>query len=682
MDNYSNDRFARRGIMNHSNESSQFKLHSEYQPTGDQPQAIAELVEGFRQGNQFETLLGVTGSGKTFTMANVIQALNKPTLIIAHNKTLAGQLYGEMKEFFPENAVEYFVSYYDYYQPEAYVPQSDTYIAKDSAVNDEIDKLRLSATAALAERKDVIIVASVSCIYGIGSPDDYMNMMVSLRPGMEIDRDDVIKGLIDMQYTRNEMDFKRGTFRVHGDVLEIFPANNTDTAIRVEFFGDEIDRITEVDVLTGEIKCILKHAAVFPASHYVVPQEKMNAACDRIEAELEERVRYFKGEDKLLEAQRIAERTNFDIEMMKETGFCSGIENYSRHLAGRAEGEMPETLMDYFPDDFLIIVDESHITIPQVRGMYAGDRSRKQTLVDYGFRLPSALDNRPLNFEEFESKIDQMLFVSATPNVYENEHELLRVEQIIRPTGLLDPEISVRPVEGQIDDLIGEVNKETKNHHKVLITTLTKRMAEDLTQYMSELGIRVKYLHSDIDTLERAEIIRDLRLDVFDVLVGINLLREGLDIPEITLVAILDADKEGFLRSETSLIQTIGRAARNSEGHVIMYADKITDSMRVAIDETERRRKLQQAYNEEHGITPKTIQKSVRDLIAISKKVAAEEMEFDKDPESMSRRELEKLIGDIQKKMKKAAAELNFEAAAEYRDKMVKLKNMLRDIEE
>lgn len=659
----------------------EFKLHAPYEPTGDQPQAIEKLVKGFKEGNQFETLLGVTGSGKTFTMANVIQALNKPTLIISHNKTLAGQLYGEMKEFFPENAVEYFVSYYDYYQPEAYVPQSDTYIAKDSAVNDEIDKLRLSATAALAERKDVIIVASVSCIYGIGSPDDYMNMMVSLRPGMEIDRDDVIKGLIDMQYTRNEMDFKRGTFRVHGDVLEIFPANNTDTAIRVEFFGDEIDRITEVDVLTGEIKCILKHAAVFPASHYVVPQEKMNAACDRIEAELEERVRYFKGEDKLLEAQRIAERTNFDIEMMKETGFCSGIENYSRHLAGRAEGEMPETLMDYFPDDFLIIVDESHITIPQVRGMYAGDRSRKQTLVDYGFRLPSALDNRPLNFEEFESKIDQMLFVSATPNVYENEHELLRVEQIIRPTGLLDPEISVRPVEGQIDDLIGEVNKETKKHHKVLITTLTKRMAEDLTQYMGELGIRVKYLHSDIDTLERAEIIRDLRLDVFDVLVGINLLREGLDIPEITLVAILDADKEGFLRSETSLIQTIGRAARNSEGHVIMYADKITDSMRVAIDETERRRKLQQAYNEEHGITPKTIQKSVRDLIAISKKVAAEEMEFDKDPESMSRRELEKLIGDIQKKMKKAAAELNFEAAAEYRDKMVSLKNMLRDIE-
>lgn len=661
---------------------NEFKLHAPYEPTGDQPEAIKALVDGFKEGNQFETLLGVTGSGKTFTMANIIEALNKPTLIISHNKTLAAQLYGEFKEFFPENAVEYFVSYYDYYQPEAYVPQSDTYIAKDSAVNDEIDKLRLSATAALAERKDVIIVASVSCIYGIGSPDDYMNMMVSLRPGMEIDRDDVIKGLIDMQYTRNEMDFKRGTFRVHGDVLEIFPAYNTDTAIRVEFFGDEIDRITEVDVLTGEIKSIVKHAAVFPASHYVVPQEKMNAACDRIEAELEERVKYFKSEDKLLEAQRIAERTNFDIEMMKETGFCSGIENYSRHLAGRAEGEMPETLIDYFPDDFLIIVDESHISIPQIRGMYAGDRSRKQTLVDYGFRLPSALDNRPLNFEEFESKIDQMLFVSATPNVYEQEHELMRVEQIIRPTGLLDPEISVRPVEGQIDDLIGEVNKETANHHKVLITTLTKRMAEDLTQYMSEIGIRVKYLHSDIDTLERAEIIRDLRLDVFDVLVGINLLREGLDIPEITLVAILDADKEGFLRSETSLIQTIGRAARNSEGHVIMYADKITDSMRVAIEETERRRKIQQEYNEEHGITPTTIQKSVRDLIAISKKVAAEEMEFTKDPESMSRKELEKLIADIQKKMQKAATELNFEAAAEYRDKMISLKNMLRDLSE
>ena len=657
-----------------------FKLVSQYAPTGDQPQAIEKLVKGFKEGNQFETLLGVTGSGKTFTMANVIAALNKPTLIIAHNKTLAGQLYGEMKEFFPENAVEYFVSYYDYYQPEAYVPQSDTYIAKDSAINDEIDKLRLSATAALTERKDVIIVASVSCLYGLGSPDEWEGMSLSLRPGMEKDRDDVIRALIDMQYSRNDLDFKRGTFRVHGDVLEIFPANSSDTAIRVEFFGDEIDRITEIDVLTGEIKCSLEHTIIFPASHYVVSQDKINAACDNIEKELEERVRFFKGEDKLIEAQRIAERTNFDIEMMRETGFCSGIENYSRHLNFMPEGAPPMTLMDFFPDDFLIIVDESHITIPQVRGMYAGDRSRKTTLVDYGFRLPSALDNRPLNFEEFESKIDQMLFVSATPNVYEDEHELLRVEQLIRPTGLLDPEISVRPVEGQIDDLIAEVNKETSNHHKVLITTLTKRMAEDLTQYMSEIGIRVKYLHSDIDTLERAEIIRDLRLDVFDVLVGINLLREGLDIPEITLVAILDADKEGFLRSETSLIQTIGRAARNSEGHVIMYADRVTDSMRVAIEETERRRKLQQEYNEAHGITPQTIQKSVRDLIAISKKVAAEEMSFAKDPESMSRKELEKLIADIQKKMQKAATELNFEAAAEYRDKMISLKNMLRDM--
>ena len=660
--------------MNH------FELVSEYKPTGDQPKAIEDLVRGFKEGNQFQTLLGVTGSGKTFTMANVIAQLNKPTLIISHNKTLAAQLYGEMKEFFPENAVEYFVSYYDYYQPEAYVPSSDTYIAKDSSINDEIDKLRLSATAAMAERKDVIIVASVSCIYGIGSPDDYMNMMVSLRPGMEIDRDDVVRSLIDMQYTRNEMDFKRGTFRVHGDVLEIFPANNTDKAVRVEFFGDEIERITEIDVMTGEILVQLSHCAVFPASHYVVPMEKIHAACDRIEEELAERVKFFKGEDKFIEAQRIAERTNFDIEMLKETGFCSGIENYSRHLAGRPKGAMPETLIDYFPKDFLIIVDESHISIPQIRGMYAGDRSRKTTLVDYGFRLPSALDNRPLNFEEFEGKIDQMLFVSATPGEYEANHEMLRVEQIIRPTGLLDPKISVRPVEGQIDDLIGEVHKEVANHNKVLITTLTKRMAEDLTRYMSEVGIRVKYLHSDIDTLERQEIIRDLRLDVFDVLVGINLLREGLDIPEITLVAILDADKEGFLRSETSLIQTIGRAARNSEGHVIMYADKITDSMRVAIEETERRRGVQEAYNKAHGITPQTIRKSVRELIAISKKVAADEMKYAKDPESMSKAELEKTIADIQKKMQKAAAELNFEAAAEYRDKMITLKNMLRDL--
>ena len=658
-----------------------FELVSEYQPTGDQPKAIADLVAGFKEGNQFETLLGVTGSGKTFTMANVIQQLNKPTLIIAHNKTLAAQLYGEMKEFFPHNAVEYFVSYYDYYQPEAYVPSTDTYIAKDSAINEEIDKLRLSATAALTERSDVIIVSSVSCIYGLGSPVDYQNMMVSLRPGMERDRDDVIRQLIDIQYMRNDMDFHRGTFRVRGDVLEIFPANNTDTAVRVEFFGDEIDRITEIDVLTGEIKSRLEHCAIFPASHYVVPQEKINEATKEIEKEMEERVRYFKSEDKLIEAQRIAERTNFDIEMLRETGFCSGIENYSRHLAGLEPGVPPYTLMDYFPDEFLIIVDESHITIPQVRGMYAGDQSRKSTLVDYGFRLPSAKDNRPLNFEEFESKIDQMLFVSATPNVYEQEHELLRAEQIIRPTGLLDPYVEVRPVEGQIDDLIGEVNKETSGGHKVLITTLTKKMAEDLTDYMREIGIRVKYLHSDIDTLERAEIIRDLRLDVFDVLVGINLLREGLDIPEITLVAILDADKEGFLRSETSLIQTIGRAARNSEGHVIMYADTITDSMRLALDETERRRAIQMAYNEEHGITPKTIRKSVRELISISKKVAREEMQLKKDPESMSKKELEKLIQDVEKKMKKAAVELNFEAAAQLRDQMVELKKMLQKID-
>ena len=658
----------------------EFKLQAPYKPTGDQPQAIAELVKGFKEGNQFQTLLGVTGSGKTFTMANVIQELQKPTLVIAHNKTLAAQLYGEFKEMFPDNAVEYFVSYYDYYQPEAYVPSTDTYIAKDSSINDEIDKLRLSATAALVERKDVVIISSVSCIYGLGSPIDYKNMMLSLRPGMEKDRDDVIRKLIDIQYTRNDMDFQRGTFRVRGDVVEIFPANFGETAFRVEFFGDEVDRITEIDVLTGEIKSQLEHIAIFPASHYVVAPEKIRQAAAEIEQEMTERVKYFKGEDKLLEAQRIAERTNFDIEMLKETGFCSGIENYSRYLAGLKPGEPPHTLIDYFPDEFLIIVDESHITIPQVRGMYAGDQSRKTTLVDYGFRLPSAKDNRPLNFGEFESKIDQMLFVSATPNVYEKEHELLRAEQIIRPTGLLDPEVEVRPVEGQIDDLISEVNKEIAGKNKVLITTLTKRMAEDLTDYMREVGIRVKYLHSDIDTLERAEIIRDLRLDVFDVLVGINLLREGLDIPEITLVAILDADKEGFLRSETSLIQTIGRAARNSDGHVIMYADNITDSMRVAIDETNRRRSKQEAYNKEHGITPKTIQKSVRELISISKKVAKEEYRFEKDPESMSKKELEKLIGEIQKKMQAAAAELNFEAAAELRDKMIELKKNLREL--
>lgn len=659
-----------------------FELVSEYQPTGDQPQAIEQLVKGFREGNQFETLLGVTGSGKTFTMANVIQQLNKPTLVIAHNKTLAAQLYSEMKEFFPNNAVEYFVSYYDYYQPEAYVPSTDTYIEKDSAINDEIDKLRHSATAALSERNDVIIVASVSCIYGLGSPIDYKNMVISLRPGMEKDRDEVIHKLIDIQYTRNEMDFKRGSFRVRGDVLEVFPAYSGSEAYRIEFFGDEVDRIMEIEALTGEVKAQLEHVAIFPASHYVVPKEKMMRATENILAEMKEQVTFFKSEDKLLEAQRISERTNFDVEMMRETGFCSGIENYSRHLVGSAPGQPPCTLLDYFPDDFLIIVDESHITLPQVRGMYFGDRSRKKTLVDYGFRLPSALDNRPLNFEEFETHINQMMFVSATPSTYEAEHELLRAEQIIRPTGLLDPEISVRPVEGQIDDLVGEINKEVEKHNKVLITTLTKRMAEDLTDYIREAGIRVKYLHSDIDTLERAEIIRDMRLDVFDVLVGINLLREGLDIPEITLVAILDADKEGFLRSETSLIQTIGRAARNAEGHVIMYADTITDSMRAAIDETNRRREIQQKYNEEHGITPQTIKKAVRDLIAISKAASTSEEEFKKDPESMDARELEKLAKELTKKMRQAAAELNFEEAAKLRDRMKEVKQMLLELED
>ncbi len=655
----------------------EFKLHAPYEPTGDQPHAIEELVKGFKEGNQFETLLGVTGSGKTFTMANVIAALNKPTLIISHNKTLAGQLYGEMKEFFPENAVEYFVSYYDYYQPEAYVPSTDTYIEKDSSINDEIDKLRHSATAALSERKDVIIVASVSCIYGLGSPVDYESMVVSLRPGMEKDRDEIISKLVDNQYTRNDMDFKRGSFRVRGDVLEIFPAASTDRAVRVEFFGDEIDRLTEIDVLTGEKKAELAHIAIFPASHYVVPREKMIEAAANIKQEMEERVAYFKSEDKLLEAQRIKERTSFDVEMMLETGFCSGIENYSRHLAGLAPGTPPYTLIDYFPQDFLIIVDESHITIPQIRGMYAGDRSRKTTLVDYGFRLPSALDNRPLNFEEFEGKIDQMLFVSATPSDYEAEHELLRTEQIIRPTGLLDPQITVKPVEGQIDDLIGEVNKEVAKHNKVLITTLTKRMAEDLTNYMKEAGIRVRYLHSDIDTLERAEIIRDMRLDVFDVLVGINLLREGLDIPEITLVAILDADKEGFLRSETSLIQTIGRAARNADGRVIMYADVITDSMRRAIDETQRRREIQKKYNEEHGITPTTIKKAVRDLIAISKAAVEPKADMEKDIESMSHKELEKLLKELSRQMHKAAAELDFESAAQLRDRIIEIKKSM-----
>ncbi len=664
------------------NEQKIFKLHSEYQPTGDQPQAIEQLVQGFKEGNQFQTLLGVTGSGKTFTMANVIAELNKPTLVIAHNKTLAAQLYGEFKEYFPSNAVEYFVSYYDYYQPEAYVPSTDTYIEKDSSINDEIDKLRHSATAALSERSDVIIVASVSCIYGLGSPIDYKEMVISLRPGMIKDRDEVIHKLIDIQYTRNDMDFKRGSFRVRGDVLEIYPAYSGGDAYRVEFFGDEVDRITEIDTLTGEIKAQLGHIAIFPASHYVIPKEKMELAAQNILEELKEQTAWFKSEDKLLEAQRISERTNFDVEMMRETGFCSGIENYSRHLTGSAPGEPPCTLIDYFPDDFLIIVDESHITLPQIRGMYAGDRSRKKTLVEYGFRLPSALDNRPLNFEEFEQKIDQMLFVSATPSDYEAAHEMLRAEQIIRPTGLLDPPIEVRPVEGQIDDLIGEVNREVAKKGKVLITTLTKRMAEDLTDYMREVGIRVKYLHSDIDTLERAEIIRDMRLDVFDVLVGINLLREGLDIPEISLVAILDADKEGFLRSETSLIQTVGRAARNAEGHVLMYADSITDSMAAAIEETKRRREIQQAYNEEHNITPTTIKKAVRDLISISQAAESAAADRVKDPESMDERELKQLAKELTKKMHQAAAELNFEEAASLRDQMIEIKKLLLEMEE
>ena len=656
-----------------------FELVSEYKPTGDQPQAIEELVEGFKKGKQFQTLLGVTGSGKTFTMANVIEQLNKPTLIIAHNKTLAAQLYGEFKEFFPNNAVEYFVSYYDYYQPEAYVPSTDTYIEKDSSINDEIDKLRHSATMALMERKDVIIISSVSCIYGLGDPIDYKNMVVSLRPNTIRDRDEIIHKLIEIQYDRNDMDFKRGTFRVRGENLEIFHASYTDSAIRVEFFDDEIERISEIDALTGQIKNELEHVAIFPNSHYVVPPEKMERAIKDIEKELEEQVAYFKSEDKLIEAQRIAERTNFDMEMLRETGFCSGIENYSRHMAGLEPGATPHTLMEYFGDDFLIIVDESHITIPQIRGMYAGDQSRKSTLVDYGFRLPSAKDNRPLNFEEFESMIDQMMFVSATPNVYEQEHELGRAEQIIRPTGLLDPEVEVRPVEGQIDDLITEINKEVAKKNKVLVTTLTKRMAEDLTDYMRDVGIRVKYLHSDIDTLERTQIIRDMRLDVFDVLVGINLLREGLDIPEIALVAILDADKEGFLRSETSLIQTIGRAARNAEGHVIMYADNITDSMDKALTETNRRREIQQKYNNEHGITPTTIKKAVRDLISISKEVDRKISDVEKDPESMDYKELKKLIEKVKKKMERAAAELDFETAIEMRDKLAELRKLQED---
>ena len=659
----------------------EFKLSSQFAPTGDQPQAIEALVKGFKEGNQFETLLGATGSGKTFTMANIIQQLQKPTLIIAHNKTLAAQLYGEFKEFFPENAVEYFVSYYDYYQPEAYVPSTNTYIEKDSAINDEIDKLRHSATAVLSERRDVIIIASVSCIYGLGSPIDYAEMVISLRQGMIKDRDEVIRKLVDIQYNRNDFDFHRGTFRVRGDIVEVFPAYVSNKAYRIEFFGDEIDKISEMDVLTGDVVAELSHIAIYPASHYIVPPDKMLRATDEILKECDEQVAFFKSEDKLIEAQRIYERTHFDVEMMRETGVCSGIENYSRHLIGSKAGDPPYTLIDYFPDDFLIIIDESHISVPQIRGMYAGDRARKMNLVQYGFRLPSALDNRPLEFTEFESKINQLLFVSATPSVYEEEHELLRAEQIIRPTGLLDPTISVRKVEGQIDDLVSEVFKEVERKNKILITTLTKKMAEDLTDYMKDVGIKVRYLHSDIDTLERAEIIRDMRLDVFDVLVGINLLREGLDIPEITLVAILDADKEGFLRSTTSLIQTIGRAARNSEGRVIMYADRITDSMKAAIDETYRRRQIQEAYNKEHNITPTTIKKAVRDLIAISKAASEDSKKLEKDPESMDDKELEKLSKDLEKAMKKAATELNFEEAARLRDKLLEVRKILFDRE-
>ena len=655
-----------------------FKIHSKFQPTGDQPQAIEKIADGFQNGLKFQTLVGVTGSGKTFTMANVIEKIQKPTLVIAHNKTLAAQLYNELKEFFPENAVEYFVSYYDYYQPEAYVPSTDTYIEKDSAVNEEIDKLRHSATAALVERQDVIVVASVSCIYGLGDPEEYYGMMLSLRPGMEKDRDEVLHSLIEMQYDRNDMNFERGTFRVRGDVVEIFPVASSKYAVRVEFFGDEIDRITEIDVVTGEIIGTRNHISIYPASHYVTSPEKMQMAIARIEVELEERLAELKREDKLLEAQRLAQRTNYDIEMLKEMGFCTSIENYSRHLSLREAGSTPFTLIDFFPDDFLIIADESHVSIPQIRAMYEGDRSRKTTLVDFGFRLPSALDNRPLKFAEFESKINQLLFVSATPSVYEKEHSQQTVEQIIRPTGLLDPEISVRPIAGQIDDLLSEVQKTTEKGQKVLVTTLTKKMAERLTDYLREAGVRVRYLHSDIDTLERLEIIRDLRMDVFDVLVGINLLREGLDIPEVSLVAILDADKEGFLRSETSLIQTIGRAARNAEGRVIMYADVMTESMQKAIDETNRRRGIQQAYNEAHGITPQTIVKKVHDVIQITK-AATEKQKFglEKDPESMSEKELKKLIQTLDKEMKHAAMELQFERAAELRDKILELKKLM-----
>ncbi|GMQ60178.1 excinuclease ABC subunit UvrB [Vallitalea sediminicola] len=658
-----------------------FEIHSKFDPTGDQPQAIEKLAHGFQKGNKFETLMGVTGSGKTFTMAHIIKELKKPTLIMAHNKTLAAQLYSEFKEFFPNNAVEYFVSYYDYYQPEAYVPHTDTFIEKDSSINEEIDKLRHSATASLAERDDVIIVASVSCIYGLGSPIDYKNMVLSLRPGMVKDRDEILKKLVDIQYMRNDMNFVRGTFRVRGDVIEIFPAASSDRAIRVELFGDEIDRITEINVITGEVLGYIEHTAIFPASHYVIETDKIETAINSIEIEKTEVVKSYREKDKLLEAQRIAQRTNYDVEMIRETGFCSGIENYSRHLTGLPPGAPPHTLFDYFPDDFLLIIDESHMTVPQVRGMYAGDQSRKSTLVEYGFRLPSAKDNRPLNFQEFENKLNQVLFVSATPGPYEYDHKQLMAEQIIRPTGLLDPKIEVKPVKGQIDDLISNVQREIEKKNKILITTLTKRMAEDLTDYMKESGIRVRYLHSDIDTLERIEIVRDLRMDVFDVIIGINLLREGLDIPEITLVAILDADKEGFLRSETALVQTVGRAARNVEGKVIMYADIITKSMNRAISETNRRRDIQEKYNQEHNITPKTINKPVRDIIRITQVAESDATyELNKDPESMSKEELEVKILKCSKDMKQAAMDLQFETAARLRDELYELKKQLNTL--
>lgn len=660
-----------------------FQLVAPFKPTGDQPQAIEELTDGFLKGNQFQTLLGVTGSGKTYTMANIIQRLNKPTLVLAHNKTLAAQLYSEFKEFFPENAVEYFVSYYDYYQPEAYVPQTDLYIEKDSAVNDEIDKLRHSATAALFERKDVIIVASVSCIYGLGDPIDYNSMTLSLRPGMTKDRDEVLRRLVDLQYTRNDMNLVRGTFRVRGDVLEVVPISEETKSYRVEFFGDEVERIVEVDTLTGEILAACQHMLIFPASHYVIAPEKMAGAIQRIESELDEQVAYFRSRDKLLEAQRIAQRTNFDIEMLRETGYCSGIENYSRHLSGRDAGSTPHTLLDYFPKDFLMIVDESHMTIPQVRGMYNGDQSRKSTLVEYGFRLPSAKDNRPLKFDEFEEKIHQMLFVSATPGPYEAEHEQRKAEQVIRPTGLLDPVVEVRPSSGQIDDLLGEIRRITAKGQKTLVTTLTKKMSEDLTKYLQEAGVKVQYLHSEIDTLERLEIVRDLRTGVYDVLVGINLLREGLDIPEVSFIAILDADKEGFLRSETALIQTIGRAARNSEGHVYLYADLMTDSMKRALEETQRRRMIQQKYNEEHGITPKSIQKEIRDVIHATYDVddkKGRKKSSQKDPEAMTKTEVRQAVAKLEKEMKKAAADLRFEEAAQIRDELIYLRGLLVEL--